>query len=285
MLTCLSRPNSSNPQNARHIKISEVEYCGTNTLGRRLFLVSVKHGPHLHTATIHDPFFAKQEDELVWALEEFAAVSPYEADRARKVTNDLSAYGSSLFEQLKLKEVFDAEANEMEDRRYKRKRPSTSWLIDVECAEAHDPFNFHSLHWEALEIPTLPFFEFRNIAHVCVRRKTPAMDAPHPKYGFNIPVSIRSSTFNILLVSAHTENSEIAAKEDYDPMVISKTMVDVFGLLAKNTAAVPVRLEIVRPSTWEALKAYLNLHGYGYYHLVHLDAQAKVVSMEDKEDE
>lgn len=270
--------------------MSEVSYNGTNSFGRRLFVVAVKFGSLDYNVTVSDPYFTKQEDELTWALEEYAAISPFESDRAAAVTTDLRAYGESLFKQLKLMEAFNYDGPEDEkkgikiipNKRASGKCATTRWILDIEALEASDINGFHSLHWEALEIPDLSYFQVgAKPGSICVRRKMPL----HNNYIDNIPVSIKAKSINVLLISSYTESPDQQVKNEDDPMLMAKTMVETFASISKSGITCPVRLEIVRPGTWEALKTYLNSYEKGYFHLVHFDVQGKVVDMEDKEQE
>ena len=121
---------------------------------------------------------------------------------------------------------------------------------------------FHQLHWEALKDPELP--------------RAFALEAPMVRKNLNppvLPADVRSSpTINLLIVVARPRG-----RGDVGYRTISRPLVE-----ALQQSQLHVRVEILRPGTYEALVKHLegvrDRHGPGYYHIIHFDLHGALLA-------
>jgi len=194
--------------------------------------------------TVTDPFSEAEEQRLEWYFEEHLRWPFLEGVRAAEAAASVKAYGEALFEQLfGGRDAHDA---------YKQGLRAGIDRLRFEIAGSPE---FHRLHWEALKDPQLP--------------RAFALEAPMVRKNRRpqtLAATVRPSpTINILVVTARPDG-----KKDVGYRTISRPLVE-----GMKNAAVPVRIDLVRPGTYEALVRHLERtrdeHGTGYYHLVHFD--------------
>ena len=126
------------------------------------------------------------------------------------------------------------------------------------------PEFFHRLNWEALKDPDLP---------------TPfVVEAPMVRRTFQ-PLIIEarsqpSPTINLLIISARPgERRDVGYRTITRPLVKSL-----------RQASLKVKVDIVRPGTYEALTKHLDSvredHGAGFYHIIHFDIHGSLLTYE-----
>lgn len=150
-----------------------------------------------------------------------------------------------------------------------KKRPTSVapqiWILDIEAYE--EKGRFHNLHWEVLEHPS-----FWTGVQVIVRRKLHSQDLlTHGRM-----IAVRSPTFRILVVVSHSMSTIGGnGRKSPHPRLHSRPLVELMEEIKRREGGAVVTLEVVRPATWKALKAHLELRGKGYFHLLHFDVHAR----------
>jgi tetratricopeptide (TPR) repeat protein len=209
------------------------------------FRVRVEFGGDAeYDVDVTDPADEAAEQELAWYFEEHLRYPFLDKDREREAVQRIGVYGEALFGQ-----VFGGKA-------------SHSYLMLAERSfdgcrmEISGSAALHRLHWEALRDP----------------------EHPDPPLGVRLPVirrveaqpsqfAIRDDlpTLNILLVTARP-----GGPHDVGYRTISQPLLD-----ALRNADQPVTVDLVRPGTWDALRAHLadatRRHGSGWYQVIHFD--------------
>jgi tetratricopeptide (TPR) repeat protein len=203
--------------------------------------------------TLTDPFDQKAERRLAWYFEEHLRFPFTHTVRAREAADSIPPYGEALFNSV------------FADRKaYARYQAAIQQGIDSLTIEIAGSPAFHAYHWEALKDPDLPqplalqatFFR-RNLS---------------PQ---TIHATLRTSpTINLLIVVARPGGAH-----DISYRTISRPLVT-----ALRQANLRVRVEILRPGTYEALEKHLEAiqdqHGAGYYHVIHFDVHGALLPYE-----
>jgi len=211
-------------------------------------VVSFDGGPE-HPVTVRDPFGGDEEALLAWYFEEHLRFPFTRQVDARTAAKSIAAYGEALFKQ-----VFSGTAGE----EYHVTRAGGVADLRFEIAGSPD---FHRLHWEALKDPRLP--------------RAFALEAPMIRKNL-VPQALTarvrpSPTLNVLLVTARP-----GGKGDVGFRTISRPLVE-----GVEQAKVPVRIDILRPGTYQALEQHLQSardeRGAGFYHIVHFDAHGALL--------
>ncbi len=192
---------------------------------------------------VADPADAAGEKELAWYFEEHLRFPFLDGDRERAAVERIAAYGQALFAQ-----VFGGAA--AYDYRRCREVAFDGCRLEVSGSAA-----FHRLHWEALRDPEAD-------APLAVRLPvTRRVDRLASK--FELPPE--RATLNILVVTARPEGAG-----DIGHRTLSRPLLD-----ALRQAELPVTVDLVRPGTWDALRAHLRAaterYGSGWYQVVHFD--------------
>jgi tetratricopeptide (TPR) repeat protein len=193
--------------------------------------------------TVSAPADDAAEKLLAWYFEEHLRYPFLDGDRASAAVRLVGEYGRTLFGQ-----VFAGEAA----FGYRRVHDSgfEGCRLVVRGSAA-----FHRLHWEALCYPD-------EDVRLALRMPLVRQDARLPlRYELPDP----APTLNILVVTARPLGSR-----DVGYRTISQPLLDAIG-----QAGLPVRVDLVRPGTWEALREALRAasreHGQGWYQVVHFD--------------
>jgi tetratricopeptide (TPR) repeat protein len=198
--------------------------------------------------TIRDPFEGTaQEQELEWYFEKHLEMPIYHS-RAQTAATSIKSYGETLFEQVVREQRILEHYNQCD-------KANLTFVI-VGSPE------FHRYHWEALKDPTLdqPFA----LMGTLVRRSTPTWEitaqqsAPPP-----------SPTINLLLVTARPHG-----EQDIGYRTISRPLLQQLRNLS-------VQVDLVRPGTYNALRAQLDTKSAGYYHAIHFDVHGALLGYED----
>lgn len=207
--------------------------------------------------TINNPFSVAEEERLEWYFERYLKFPFIESVKADQARESIKGYGRTLFEQ-----VFgDREA------RAKYSAALQEGLKNL-CVEIiGSPEFFHLLHWEALNDPN----------------KGPiALEVPLVRNTLTprvIEAKAQSSpTIRLLIVTARPNG-----RSDVGYRTVSRPLVE-----SLRQAAIPVKIDILRPGTYEALIKQLedvrNLHGKGYYHIIHFDLHGTLATYQQMND-
>ncbi|HOO54073.1 MAG TPA: tetratricopeptide repeat protein [Methanothrix sp.] len=207
-----------------------------------------------NSITITDPFSEQEEQRLEWYFEEHLRFPFLEGVRAEEAKRSVASYGEVLFDQV------------FQDRsiysRYSQARQEGVEKLRFEIVGS--PEFFHRLHWETLKDPELP---------------TPfVVEAPMVRRTFHAPIidakSKLSPTINLLIVTARPDE-----RRDVGYRTITRPLVE-----SLRQASLKVRVDIVRPGTYEALTKHLDSvrddHGAGFYHIVHFDLHGGLLTYE-----
>ena len=200
------------------------------------------------TITLPELFTLNEEDDYRWYLQDFAPKQPFEALRAARVAQSLARYGFSLSQTL-----IDADVLPQHG----------SLSIHIEAdSSTHAGSNLHRVYWELLEDPS-KWAGMHRFQDVTVIRTVPLLPVPS--------ISLdHSSTFNILLVTCRP-----GGRKDIDPQLVSRSLVSTVNQAAVEANALTVRLTILRPPTWLALREHLC--EAGHYQLVHFDMHGEIL--------
>ena len=197
---------------------------------------------------VRDPFSPGEEERLEWYFEKWSVFPYVDTVRAEAAKVSVRAYGESLFEQVFKRDIEAYSA-------YKQSRDSIRQIKII----GKSP-EFQALHWEALHDPQMP----RPLAidRVMVRQvqstEKQAIVAPSP-------------VINLLVVTARP-----GEENDVNHRTISRPLIE-----AIQTSQLRVKVDLLRPATFEALSKHLEEKGDGFYHIVHLDMHGAVMSYEE----
>ncbi len=203
--------------------------------------------------TINNPFGDYEEKLVSWYFENWLDNPHLDTVRAKEAADLLNNYGVKLFEQI-------FQSNPDAYSQYTQWRGDLS-QIQIQI-EGETP-EFQALHWEALQDPQLPTpFAVEGV----MIRKTVKPAA--------IPAIVKPSpTINLLIVTARPDQDQDVAYR-----TISRPLVE-----AIRNAQLKVKIELLRPGTFEALSRHLDSKGSGYYHIVHFDTHGALMEYEDLE--
>ena len=207
---------------------------------------------------VRDPFSEQEEERLEWYFERYLCFPFVEEVRFREAAASVERYGEDLFAQ-----VFRSGDDSHEIyARYKAGLGAGGGEVMFEIAGSPA---FHGLHWEALKDPDQPrpFAVDSTMVRKNLRPQGTAAGMPS------------SPTLNVLLVTARPSGGR-----DVGYRTISRPLVEML-----RRAEQPVRLEILRPGTWEALSRHReevrDRAGAGFYHLIHFDLHGSLLAYED----
>ena len=195
---------------------------------------------------ISDPFLKSEELRLEWYFEQWLRFPMLYITRAADVAASIREYGERLFDQLFMDR--DAYAD------YVRLRDNLGSLrFEIEGINPE----FQALHWEALRDPKLP----RPLAVDCVMvRKSTKPTAVMAAVN-------QSPTLNVLMVTARPYKNDMAYR------TISRPLIEALG-----NSQLPVKLDLLRPATFEGLSRHLEDKGAGHYHMIHFDCHGALLT-------
>ncbi|MCA2939546.1 MAG: tetratricopeptide repeat protein [Microcystis sp. M113S1] len=203
--------------------------------------------------TVTDPFTNQEERQLEWYFEEWLVFPTLDRDKAQKAANSVQNYGENLFKQ-----VFQSNLNAYGEYRDLRKQLSQLQII----IESQSP-EFQALHWEALKDPDLP----RPFSIDCIISR-------QRRGATVVPVQMATyPTINLLVVIARPNE-----ESDVNYRTISRPLVELV-----NSSEIPVKIDILRPGTYESLTRHLDEKGEGYYHVIHFDVHGELMKYEQYE--
>ncbi|GJL74981.1 CHAT domain-containing protein [Nitrosomonas sp.] len=181
-------------------------------------------------------------NDLRWYLERFLDY-PFEPNiaLAQTVQDTLAQWGKAAFSSL-----FQGKTRDW----YQDARRQS--LSELTLKIASDDPRVLSWPWEALHDP-----EATTLAHTCrIERQLNELHDPQP-----LPDNLPGDCINILLVIARPYG-----EEDVSYHALARPLVD----LAVQQQTVPVRVDVLRPPTFDQLRAALR-EKPGFYHIVHFD--------------
>ncbi|MBD2427836.1 tetratricopeptide repeat protein [Phormidium sp. FACHB-1136] len=205
-----------------------------------------------YSVTVQDPFTEAQERELEFYFEQWIRFPFDNQVIAQRAAASVQTYGESLFEQL------------FSDRRAYADygRACSGGLSQLQVDIEGDSPDFQALHWEALKDPDHP---------------TPlATEAIFTRKRFQsggVSVTLAPSpVINLLVVTARPDE-----EDDVGYRTISRPLIE-----AIHRAQLRVKVEILRPGTFEALSRHLE-NKDGHYHIVHFDAHGGLMTYDQFE--
>ncbi|XGV85894.1 MAG: tetratricopeptide repeat protein [Limnothrix sp. BL-A-16] len=208
-----------------------------------------------YPVTLRNPFQHNEEADLEFFFEEWYQFPTLDRERADRARLAIAQYGQELFEQL-LKANSDAYAD------YRDLRRSQAFERGTVLIEIIGSPEFQGWHWEALRDPDLP--EPLSLMTPIVRRD--------PRRSVANPARVEPSGWlNLLVVTARPGWSQ-----DVNYRTISRPLVEAIA-----NAQLPVKVELLRPGTWEALDRHLQDVGPGFYHAVHFDLHGSVLTYKE----
>jgi tetratricopeptide (TPR) repeat protein len=229
------------------ISIREKTQLDKNTYEAEL---SFDHGMP-YPITVNNPFSDKQEQTLEWYFEKYSKFPFVKQVEFAKAAASVHRYGEDLFEQ-----VFSHRRAYSE---YSHVLQTTDLEIEIVGSPA-----FHQLHWEALKDPDSD--HALALHHPMIRKP---VGHPPP-----LVAGQASPTLNVLLIIARPRG-----KKDVGYRTISRPLVEML-----QNASLPVKVDILRPGTYQALTEQLeqvtSQYGKGYYHLIHFDVHGAVLDYE-----
>ncbi len=202
--------------------------------------------------TITNPFNSKQERQLEWYFEHWLQWPMLDKVRANNAVTSIKTYGENLFEQVFINR--DAYSN------YRQERNN---LAQVTIEIVSRTPEFQAIHWEALRDPDLP----RPFAVDCIMLRK-----------YVKPVSTQgkvaeSPVINLLVVTARPNE-----EDDVGYRTISRPLIE-----AIQNSKLRVKVELLRPGTYEALERHLEEKGSGFYHIIHFDVHGGLLKYEEYE--
>ena len=201
--------------------------------------------------TVSDPFDVNQEQELEWYFEDWLSYPHLDNVKADRAQASVREYGQELFKQ-----VFQSDLKAY--AKYSQIRNNLSQaILKIESITPE----FHAIHWETLQDPDLP--------------RPFAVDSIFTRKSVN-PATIEaqvkeSPTVNLLVVTARPKGDR-----DVGYRTISRPLVE-----AIRNSQLRVKIELLRPGTYEALAKHLEAKGSGYYHIVHFDVHGGLMRYDD----
>ena len=210
-------------------------------------------GQTQYSVTIQDPFTERQERELEFYFEQWIRFPFDNQVIAQRAAASVQTYGESLFEQI------------FGDRRAYADytQACSSGISQLQIAIEGDSPDFQALHWEALKDPDHPTPLATEAIFTRKRFRaggTPTL-ALHP-----------SPVINLLVVTARPDE-----EADVGYRTISRPLIE-----AIHRAQLRVKVEILRPGTYQALSQHLE-NKAGYYHIVHFDAHGGLMTYDQFE--
>lgn len=221
---------------------------------------------------IRNPFSDEEEKELEWYLEKHLEFPLVEGQRAEKAKREVIRYGESLF-----LDVFQGELRS----NYEKLRDSGN--VDTLTIQVSGGYGFNGLHWETMKDPTreTPL----GLAAKIVRHPTKTSIERNAGYHSVIPEEdfnkSSSSTIRVLLVIARPDGAK-----DHAYRLMARPLYEIFNAIRENNGR-DVRLDILRPGTFEAFKSHLEMsnkeYGDGYYSIIHFDVHGSVHKQNDRD--
>jgi hypothetical protein len=229
----------------------------------------IVNGSKIHpTTTIQEPFF--DEENTNWL--ELYHLGKLTTESHKEVALRIKNYQQSLFDQLRLGNT-------------KFKTRHRQIFIHEELPDGEEQGSIHALDWELLEDLNLwcqglsterP--ELVGITHVYARthHEQPRFTAEDKASGQSdgeVKCSPRGPPppFRLLLVVARSWRMEANTWTEPPADIVQLSLCRIIKKLRAEGYMQRLEIEIVRPGTFEALKAHLEGGMNGFYDLIHFD--------------
>ncbi|MFN6154195.1 MAG: CHAT domain-containing protein, partial [Dolichospermum sp.] len=213
------------------------------------FAASLSFGDGEYDITITDPFTPQEEEDLEWYFEEWLVCPMMNTVKAERAKNSVKTYGEKLFEQ-----VFQ------DKKAYSKYQQFKNNLGQVQIEIVSKTPEFQGLHWEALQDPDFP----RPLAVDCVMLRKSVNSAVG---SVNLPPS---PVINLLVVVARPDE-----EKDVGYRTISRPLLELI-----ENGQLRVKVELLRPGTYQALSQHLEAKGANFYHIIHLDMHGALLTCE-----
>lgn len=222
-----------------------------------------------------DPLSPDQRILCRWYLEQFIQQSPYSVDLANDAESLLKFYPEDILRQLRLKEAVTPYLQEL-----RFGRPLSIEVCDNSEHGTRREETIYQLFWEILEDHTL---WGEPLCSILVQRTIALCPqlVPNPSQVYLRRQADESGcTINVLLVIARDLSRNPAIYNDVNPFLASSALADIKRKLEESGSHVQLHIETVRPGTFASFEEHLRLseeiHGPGYFHIVHFDLHGKV---------
>jgi hypothetical protein len=226
-----------------------------------------------YDAELQNPFSDDEETDLEWYFEQYIRFPVVDTFKAKTIVEKLGRYGQNLFYQILPDDAVDSPRTHY----YKKSSKLSPSELTIEIVGGSQ---LQRIHWELLRDPTIPGESgLLALSNEIIRRPLALANLPDMH---SIPSSSRldervrraspSSNINIVMVVARP-----SGVNDAGLRIISRPLFDILEGL-RQSEKIPVRLDIVRPGTFESLKHQLALayhEGYSYQ-VVHFDLHGTV---------
>ncbi|KAL6408696.1 hypothetical protein AUP68_07640 [Ilyonectria robusta] len=205
-----------------------IEYLPPYNVPTRSWELKISRGDSLATAKLTDPFTDDDEEDLQWALEEYALSQPFEKGRAVKVHRKIADYARKLFGQLResIYAVLPAGTS----------NEPVVLLITAPPGQG----SLHRIHWESLE--------YLDEAKIFIRRQ---IGSPQTAAPISLPLASRKK-IRLLLLTARSITDE---EEDVSYTLVSRVVSRIISALPDSAQTT---LHLVRPGTFNALRRALK---------------------------
>jgi tetratricopeptide (TPR) repeat protein len=211
------------------------------------FAASLSFGDGEYDIIITDPFTPQEERELEWYFEEWLVCPIVDTVKAERAKNSVKTYGEKLFDQV------------FQDRKaYSKYQQLKNNLGQVQIEIVSKTPEFQGLHWEALQDPDFP----RPLAIDCVMLRKSVNSAVG---SVNLPTS---PVINLLVVVARPDE-----EKDVGYRTISRPLLELI-----ENGQLRVKVELLRPGTFQALSQHLEEKGANFYHIIHLDMHGALLT-------
>ncbi|MFN7854474.1 MAG: tetratricopeptide repeat protein [Dolichospermum sp.] len=213
------------------------------------FAASLSFGDGEYDIIITDPFTPQEERELEWYFEEWLVYPMVDKIKAESAKNSVKTYCKRLFDQ-----VFQNR------QAYSKYQQFKNNLGQVQIEIVSKTPEFQGLHWEALQDPDFP----RPLAVDCVMLRKSVNSAVG---SVNLPPS---PVINLLVVVARPDE-----EKDVGYRTISRPLLELI-----ENGQLRVKVELLRPGTYQALSQHLEAKGANFYHIIHLDMHGALLTCE-----
>lgn len=218
------------------------------------FGVQLTIGEHTVYVSLDNPHSQRTEERFEWYFEQYIS-EPYIAEtRVTRAREELRNYGLSLFAQL-----FQHPETKNHYRSVLDRYGFDRLIFEVEAAETS--VDFHHILWESLRDPQFPESPLaaKGVAFYRSSRKPVRLPSRVEEKGF----------LNLLIVTARPSE-----ENDVGYRTIQRPLVE----LIRQKSHLRIRVHILRPGTFKALKQHLNRVGSGHYHMIHFDLHGEVTT-------
>ncbi|EPS38494.1 hypothetical protein H072_7738 [Dactylellina haptotyla CBS 200.50] len=228
----------------------------------------------------------QSEEDLRWVLEDFLIKDPFSKAKAGIICSAVEDYGRNLYGQLEedIRKLLPQDV-EFDTRK----------LYRLEISGVAEDQSVQLLHWETLELVNeirinvvrlvarnaLQISRYKKVEQTssskCDDHASPINAEPRQESCAGNPPTKRNHTeernngyIHILICTARAVRP--------DDIEISNRQISnlVYQSVASSLHHRGVKLDFVRPGTWEALKEALVSKPFGYYSIIHLDVHGIV---------